>query len=363
MAAKVTHPPINILFVTSWYPNRLHAQDGNFVQAFAEAVGSNHQVTVLHVTEGTKQHLERRPENWGKVIQATYSRARTRVQRIIRRSKAWRVAIQEVDGEYFDLIHAHVLIDGGIVAARLAHKRGIPFVISAHSHRYLEPWPVTRFLELWLARRAAHRAAFLLPVSPSLQKGMQQHDITGTYRVLPNLVDDALFHPPKERPPKPFTFLHVSDFSANKRVPALIEYFAEVARKRDDIVLRLAGNELPPELPAFIRSLHLRPHQIVLSGPHSRFEIADLMRSADAFLLNSQVETQSVVLIEALLSGLPCIATRCGGPEDILDQPEFGSLVPVNDRIAYLRAMQKIVATPPANRVKIHDLARVRYGR
>ncbi|MEL7160893.1 MAG: glycosyltransferase, partial [Bacteroidota bacterium] len=182
-------PLIKILFVTSWYPNRVHTQDGNFVREYAEAVGAIHPVTLLHVVEDPAVATvitERHDRTWGKVIQVCYPGARTRVQRIGSRSRAWQVALSEVSAERFDLIHAHVLIDGGIVADSFARRRKIPFVISTHSHRYLEPCPWLRLPELWLARRAARRAAFLLPVSPSLQGGMQGHRIRGNYRVLPN---------------------------------------------------------------------------------------------------------------------------------------------------------------------------------
>ena len=65
------------------------------------------------------------------------------------------------------------------------------------------------------------------------------------------------------------------------------------------------------------------------------------MSKAHAFVLSSQHETFGVVLIEALAQGLPLIATRCGGPEDIINK-DNGLLVPINDVDRLAEAMFSI---------------------
>ena len=54
------------------------------------------------------------------------------------------------------------------------------------------------------------------------------------------------------------------------------------------------------------------------------------MWSSRVLVVPSKEETFSVVLIEALATGLPVISTRCGGPEFIL-QEGGGQLVPMDD--------------------------------
>ena len=54
-----------------------------------------------------------------------------------------------------------------------------------------------------------------------------------------------------------------------------------------------------------------------------------LMRQSDAFTLASHIETFGVVFIEALSQGLPIVATRCGGPESIVNANN-GLLVEAN---------------------------------
>jgi glycosyltransferase involved in cell wall biosynthesis len=62
------------------------------------------------------------------------------------------------------------------------------------------------------------------------------------------------------------------------------------------------------------------------------------MAEAQAVIVNSRVETFSVVTGEALALGRPVIATRCGGPEQMVTEAN-GLLVPVDDGTALVAAM------------------------
>ena len=64
------------------------------------------------------------------------------------------------------------------------------------------------------------------------------------------------------------------------------------------------------------------------------------LKSADALIVSSIVESFSVVLVEAMAAGTPVISTRCPyGPPELLQDGKYGVLVPVGDSSAMARAL------------------------
>ena len=76
-------------------------------------------------------------------------------------------------------------------------------------------------------------------------------------------------------------------------------------------------------------------------GQLPRSSMAGVYRDCDAFVLPSRAETFGVAFIEALACGKPLIATRCGGPEDIV-RAGNGLLVPVDDVDALAAALKRM---------------------
>lgn len=69
-----------------------------------------------------------------------------------------------------------------------------------------------------------------------------------------------------------------------------------------------------------------------------------VMRSADAFVLNSSYEGLSHVLIEALALGVPIVATRISGNGEVVTDGEDGLLVPSGDTGALTQALERVLA-------------------
>ena len=62
-------------------------------------------------------------------------------------------------------------------------------------------------------------------------------------------------------------------------------------------------------------------------------DLAELYRKASLFVLSSDEEGLGIVLLEAMASAIPVVATRCGGPETVIRDSETGYLVPKGDEI------------------------------
>jgi glycosyltransferase involved in cell wall biosynthesis len=67
------------------------------------------------------------------------------------------------------------------------------------------------------------------------------------------------------------------------------------------------------------------------------------MRQSALLVLPSRAESFGAVLVEALACGTPVLATRCGGPEDIVTET-VGLLVSVNNAAALAEGMERILS-------------------
>jgi glycosyltransferase involved in cell wall biosynthesis len=68
-----------------------------------------------------------------------------------------------------------------------------------------------------------------------------------------------------------------------------------------------------------------------LRGPVSEEALPALYQGASLFLLPSDEEGWGLVLVEAMASGLPVVATRTAGAADVVREGETGHLVPIGD--------------------------------
>ncbi len=83
-------------------------------------------------------------------------------------------------------------------------------------------------------------------------------------------------------------------------------------------------------------------------------EIPGQLAAADLLVLPSLYDSFGIVLIEAMACGLPVVATRCGGPEEIVT-PEVGELVAVGDAAALARGISAVL-----DRYSQYDRAAIR---
>lgn len=127
----------------------------------------------------------------------------------------------------------------------------------------------------------------------------------------------------------------------------LLEALGKLKRQGIDIGAIIAG---PVMDPAYARRLHA---QVTGAGLESRVHFAGALKDArpamaccDAVVMPSQSETLGLVLIEAMLQGVPVIATAAGGVLEVINNGETGLTYPVGDTDALARCMQRLQEDP-----------------
>lgn len=129
-----------------------------------------------------------------------------------------------------------------------------------------------------------------------------------------------------------------------KNYPLMLRALAEARKSVDLHLIVLGDGELREELEAEARALGVADavdfHGFV---PNPLAYVA----AADVFVLSSSWEGLPTVVIEALATGTPIVATDCGtGPREILDNGKWGALVPINDVDLLTSAILKALEGP-----------------
>jgi len=255
--------------------------------------------------------------------------------------RAFRKLVKE--GFRPDVIHAHVY-SAGFLAVLIGKRYGLPVIITEHFTGF--PRGVIRGLENLKAKFAFERADLVCPVSESLRRSIESYGIRARFQVVPNVVDTSLFYPAEDkshaREDNKKRLLLVALLDPKKGVPYLLEALARLKEKRNDFVLDIVGDG-PNRAKYEELSRKLGLQDIVrFHGLKSKQEVAEFMRRADVFVLPSEWENLPCVIIEAMASGLPVVATNVGGIPEMVDD-KTGLLVPPGNSEALAEAIDHML--------------------
>jgi glycosyltransferase involved in cell wall biosynthesis len=163
-------------------------------------------------------------------------------------------------------------------------------------------------------------------------------DAADKVRYAPPGVDTSLFHPAGNPSPNGEPYILAVGRFADRRKNAglLLEAYARLQSQGTPMPrLLLVGADGPtPDFWRRADELGVRDRVSFRAGADNA-ELAQMYREATCFVLPSDEEGFGMVVIEAMASGLPVVATRCGGPDGIITDEVDGYLIP-RDGVAEL---------------------------
>lgn len=172
-------------------------------------------------------------------------------------------------------------------------------------------------------------------------------------RYAPPGVDSRLFRPASTRQLQtdPYVLSVGRLDDPRKNIQLLLDAFNRLSQGvKSRLRLVLAGSSGPSD--DFWRRatvLGLEKQVTYVAKPNQE-ALAKLYRDASAFVLASDEEGFGMVIIEAMSSGVPVIATRCGGPEGIVTDGEDGFLVNRDDAETMARRIEVLFDDHDLNR-------------
>lgn len=377
-------PAVHVLIIPSWYPTSEAPLNGIYFAEQAQCL-SRHglQVGVVYPeqqslrrlswsalrekhfqTDWTDEHGIPTLRRYGwNVLSRFPPGLRCRIRNAVRLARRYveRYGVP-------DVLHAQSGRWAGVAAARIGRQYSVPFALTEHYSGFFRD-----AIFSWrrpLVRKGYRHAAVCSAVSTSLRDALASKNLAAAsdIRLHPNLAPTSLFSPPPDgRPvPPPFHVVTIARLSLRKNVGGLLEAVASLVPDSSDSgpspVLSVVGDG--PErsrLEQKAQHLGIRK-QVRFLGHLDRGAVRDVLRKAHAFVLPSLHETFGVVLLEAMATGLPVVATKSGGPEDLVT-PETGLLVPPDDPEALREALRTLRRTWSSfDATTIHRYIHEQYG-
>lgn len=261
---------------------------------------------------------------------------------------------------HYDVWHVHSPRRLGAVAALLGSWLRRPQVVvkvaSATElvHGTLSPRPnwIGRFQYFCLKRADAWQA-----ISQRIARGIAERGISrDRIAAVPNAVDIARFRPVARDSPGPVRFLFIGRLVSAKNLFRLLDAFAQLMATHPRAHLRIVGGG--PQEAA------LRQHASTLGLGASveftghRTDVEALLGEADVGVLPSTVEGLSNTLLECMASGLPMIASRISGSEDIVRPGVNGWLFEPHDVDGLAACLRAAAGQTPEQRCALGRQAR-----
>lgn len=222
----------------------------------------------------------------------------------------------EADFGVFDVVHVHHLSYG---ALRLASDRSnTPFVFTPHDTSHMDGVPFSTAAKVAMAYVIASADA---TVSLSKLEGQLQREVyglNGIHETIPNGISTDAYSYRRENSAgkgRPWQLLFSGQLIPMKRCDVLLRAFAQVGHnvKHDARLTMVYQNPaLEQELKNLAASLGIE-QRVRFVGKMQPHELAALYRSSDLMVLPSRTEALPSVITEAMLCGLPFIASPVGG--------------------------------------------------
>ena len=246
-----------------------------------------------------------------------------------------------------DLIHAH-LVGASVYASLAALGTGIPVLCTIHGHADLPRADRLRLLRYGVLRMGA---SHVVAVSESLRREFQSRSgfPAGRTSVVYNGIDLEAFHPGDGTKVRrelgiangEFVFGALGNVRGPKAYDVLLRAAALLATDSVPSRVVIVGDTSGQVYPGLAS---LASTRVTFAG--FRHDVPSVLRAFDALALSSRTEGFSLATVQAMATGIPVVATRSGGPEEILEDGTTGRLVPTDDPAALAAAMRRLRDQP-----------------
>ncbi len=256
--------------------------------------------------------------------------------------------------EKFDIIHLHEPFVPMLCSAILRFSDTVnvgTFHAADAKPGYRFGWPFSRLL----LRRRRNKLHGRIAVSKVSWEYARKY-VPGDYVIIPNGTDLTHFNPGVKPLEKycdgKFNIVFVSRLEPRKGVDFLLPAFKEVIRQipNSRLIIVGSGTRLRKGYEDWVKKEGL-DKDVLFVGYASDSDLPKYFRTADVFCVPATGrESQGIILIEAMATGVPIVATNISGYRTVVTDGEEGLLVPPRDSRALAKALIRLLEDEPLRR-------------
>ncbi|CAN5169632.1 glycosyltransferase family 4 protein [soil metagenome] len=268
--------------------------------------------------------------------------------------KKTRIAIRpyskvEVAFEDFKPDVVHLQSPSGVPTSVLkaAKKNGVPVIATQHFLTgfilaYLKPLafmsPLTHRALIMFLNHFLEQCDYVTCPTQSVATELTNDGVTANFKVISNGIRLEEFKKapkehwsriPEDRP----VVLHVGRLDQDKNIFTLLESIPWVVEKVPEVLFVLAGpGEHVKKIRQWIVAQGLEKSVMYVGKlPYGSEHFRQVYHRASVFVIPSTIETQSLVTMEAIASGLPVVASKAGALPELVHHGKNGYLVESTD--------------------------------
>lgn len=257
-----------------------------------------------------------------------------------------------------DIIHSQHPALMGTSAMKWAKKKNIPLVFTWHTlydqYTNFVPLIPDKLTAKWIIRKAAKYAnacdQIIIPTE-SLKNIIKNWGVVNeNIKAIPTGIEEEIYKNPDRSLVRnkyginedETLLLSISRLTKEKNVRFLLRAVSEILKSKSKVKFLIAGEGyLVPELKKIVRRNSIED-KVIFAGIVNKKEIKDYYAAGDIFVYASKSETQGMIISEAMYSGLPIVAVRATGIQDLVEDRVNGYLV-FEDKKDLINATNKLI--------------------
>lgn len=357
---------MTILLLTHSYPDARIKWRGLFIQDQALALSAKHEIIVVyskvdytHFAPFLKYSFVKRQNGKITEYELTTGKSLPVINQLKYFKDTFRFIRKEIlSQKKIDIIHSHLSYPAGFLGAIIQKREKIPCVLTEHS--WIKKYFRSRIHKLCVLYTLKH-CACVVAVSQALKDNINQY-CKRQVQVIPNVIEMKKFSLSDALKKDNNLNIGILGGMGNFRKGLDILIKAVSLLKDMELTVHIGGDgKYLNTFKEMAKELDIAG-KCIFYGEIKPENIQDFYSKLDFYVLPSRDETFGVVVVEAMACGLPVIATKCGGPEEIITK-ETGVLIDKENPQELARAIRSVAGNLDSyNRKAIRDYVLEKYS-